>query len=145
MTCFDIPGAYLKAETDKDVIVVIEGPLEELMVKFGPSFYRKYVTTKLKGKPLIYVKMHKALYGIICSALLFYKNIVKDLDDYGFETNEYDPCVANNTVNGYQMTVFLYVGDFKMYHKGEFEINIFVTYLQEIYGVLQASRIKVHN
>ena len=79
------------------------------------------------------------------STLLVYKNILKDLEDYGFETNEYDPYVKNKTVNGYQMTVFLYVGDFKMYHKGEFEINIFVTYLQEIYGVLQASRIKVHN
>ena len=89
--------------------------------------------------------MNKALYVILRSALLFYKNIVKKLEDHGFENNEYDPCVAKNTVNGYQMTVFLYVGDFKMYHKGEFEINIFVTYLQEIYGVLQASRIKVHN
>jgi hypothetical protein len=44
---------------------------------------------------LIYVKMQKALYGLLRSALLFYKKLVKDLEDYRFEINPYDPCVAN--------------------------------------------------
>ena len=79
MEFFDIPGAYLHAETDKYVIMVLEGTLEELMVKVDPSLYRKYFTTNLKVNPLLYVKMHKALYVILCRALLFYTNLVKEL------------------------------------------------------------------
>ena len=45
---FDIPGTYLHADTDKDVILLLEGPLADLMVKVDPSLYRKYVTTTLK-------------------------------------------------------------------------------------------------
>ena len=64
--------------------------------------------------------MHKALYRMLRSTLLVYKNIVKDLEDYGFETNEYDPCVANKILNGYQMTVFWHMDDLKVSHKDEF-------------------------
>ena len=66
--------------------MVLEGPLEDLMVKVDPSLYSKYVTTNLKGNPLLYVKMHNTLYGILRSALLFYKNFVKDPENYRFET-----------------------------------------------------------
>ena len=31
-------------------------------------------------------------------ALLFYRKLVKDLEEYGFEINPYDPCIANKTV-----------------------------------------------
>ena len=39
------------------------------------------------------------------SAMLFYKKLKKDLTDYGFIVNPYDPCVANKEVNGKQLTV----------------------------------------
>jgi len=45
-----------------------------------------------------------ALYGLLESAMLFYKKLVKDLQHYGFELNPYDPCVANKTVEGKWMT-----------------------------------------
>ena len=51
--------------------MVIEGHLTDLMVKVDPSLYMKYVTTKSKGKPQFYVKMHNALYGMLCNALLY--------------------------------------------------------------------------
>ena len=53
--------AFLHAITDKDVLMLLEGPLAELMVKVDPSLYRKYVTTNSKGKLQLYVKIHKAL------------------------------------------------------------------------------------
>ena len=65
--------------------MVLEGPLSELMVKVEPSLYMKYVTTNSKVNPLLYVKIHKSLYGMIFTTFL--KHIVKDLDDYGFEKN----------------------------------------------------------
>ena len=39
--------------------------------------------------------MVKALYGMIQSALLFYKKFRKDLEGIGSKVNDYDPCVAN--------------------------------------------------
>ena len=85
--------------------MVLEGPLENLMVQVDPYLYSKYISTKSKGEPLLYVNMCKSLYGMLRSALLFYKNLVKDLEEYGFEMNPYDPCVANKMVNGSQITV----------------------------------------
>ena len=61
--------------------------------------------------------------GIVWNATqrtTFLKNISKDLEDYGFETNEYDPCVANKTVNGSQMAVLWNVYDLQVSHKDEF-------------------------
>ena len=60
-----MPGAFLHTKIDKDVIMLLEGPLAELVVQVEPYLYRKYITTNSKGKPLLYVKMCKALYGML--------------------------------------------------------------------------------
>ena len=54
---------------------------------------------------MLYVCLSRALYGVLQSALLFYKKLRAELEDYGFEVNPYDPCLANKVVNGSQMTV----------------------------------------
>lgn len=36
------------------------------------------------------------------SALLFYKKLQGDLEEYGFEINPYDLCVANKVIKGHQ-------------------------------------------
>ena len=48
---------------------------------------------------MLYVRLSKALYGILRAALLFYKRLRKDLEDMGFEVNPYDPSLANMMVN----------------------------------------------
>jgi hypothetical protein len=75
------------------------------MVKVAPEVYRKYVYVNKNGETILYVKLLNALYGILKAALLFYKRLVKDLTGNGFKLNLYDPCVANKTVNGKQMTL----------------------------------------
>jgi hypothetical protein len=116
VACFDIPGAFLYAETDEDVIMMLKGKLAELMVMVEPSLYRKYVTTDSKGEPILFVQMHKALYGMMRSALLFYKKFIHDLESEGYVINPYDPCVANKMINGKQMTVGLHVDNLKVSH-----------------------------
>ena len=54
---------------------------------------------------MIYVRLSKALYGILRAAILFYRRLKKDLKNMGFIINPYDPCLANMTVNGSQHTV----------------------------------------
>ena len=53
------------------------------------------------------------------AALLFYRKLRADLEDMGFEVNPYDPCVANEIVNGSQCTVVWHVDDLKVSHKDE--------------------------
>jgi hypothetical protein len=83
----------------------LDGILAELMVKVARKLYRKYITTNAKGKPVQYVQLKKAVYGMIKSALLFYQKWVTDLTSLGFTINPYNPCVANKIVDGHQLTV----------------------------------------
>ena len=76
-----------------------------MMVRIDPFLYRKYVTYSAKGTPMLYVRLSKALYGMLKAALLFYKRLRFDLEEMGFVINPYDPCVANMMVNGAQITV----------------------------------------
>ena len=111
MATIDIPDAYLHTDTDKEVIMLLRGKLAELMAEVEPKLYRKYISKDSKGNSVLYVKMQKALNGLLRSALLFYLKLVKDLEAYSFTLNPYDPCVANAEIEGSQMTVTWHVDD----------------------------------
>ena len=49
--------------------------------------------------------MQKACYGMLVSAVLFYKKLRKDLEDIGFKINLFDVCVANKTIQQTQHTM----------------------------------------
>jgi hypothetical protein len=132
---FDIPGAFLHADVDEDIGMVLKGRLAELMVQVAPNLYRKYITVDRKGKAILYVKMQKALYGLLRSALLFYNKLVANLEDDGFVLNPYDSCVANKVVDGKQMTVCWHVDDLKVSHCDPAQVTIFGEWLSEKYGV----------
>ncbi len=100
VACFDIPGAFLHADSDEDITMILKGRLVELMVKVAPNLYRKYISVDAKGLAILNVKMQKAIYGLLRSALLSYKKLVSGLESTGFKVNPYNPCIANKTVNG---------------------------------------------
>jgi hypothetical protein len=133
--CFDIPGAFLHWDSDKDITMILKGRLAELMVQVAPNLYRKYITVDRKGTAILYVKMQKAMYGLLRSALLFYRKLVVDLEDFGFKLNPYDPCVVNKNINSTQMTVYWHVDDLKVSHIDSQEITRFRDWLSTIYKV----------
>ncbi len=94
----DIPGAFLHANNEDYVVMKMNGLLAELMVKTDPKIHQKYVTIE-KGRQVLYLRLQKALYGMIKSTLLFYRKLIKELKEMGFEINPYDPCVANKLVD----------------------------------------------
>ena len=96
--CFDVPGAFLRTKTDEDVLMVLRGPPAEMMVCIAPEIYREYVALDSKNTPILYVKLKKALYGMLRSSLLFYRKLRKELEEDEFMVNPYDPCVANKWV-----------------------------------------------
>ncbi len=111
----DIPGAFLHADNEDYVVMKMIGMLAELMVKTNPKMYRQYIVLE-KGRSVLYLQLQKALYGMMKSALLFYRKLVVELKEMGFEINPYDPCVANKMVNGMQMTIRWHVDDLMMSH-----------------------------
>ena len=131
----DLPGAFLHANNDSFVIMKMTGRLAELMVNTAPAMYRKYVIDDSSGKPVLYVQLQKALYGMLKSALLFYRKLVSDLRAIGFELNPYDPCVANKLVNGQQLTVSWHVEDLTLSHATESAIMDVINHLKSIYGL----------
>ena len=108
--------------------------------------YRKYVTTGPNGEPILYVRLLKALYGLLKSALLFYKKLQGELEKMGFEVNPYDPCVANKIINGSQMAVTWHVDDFKISHKESDKVTKFLSELGKVFGnKLTIHRGKIHS
>ncbi len=104
VVAIDIPGAFLHADNKDYVIIKMVRTLAELMVKTNPKLYRQYVILE-KGRSVLYLRLQKALYGMMKSALLFYRKLVSKLREMRFEINPYDPCVANKMVNGTQLTI----------------------------------------
>lgn len=131
----NIPGAFLHAMNDDYVIMHLDGILAELMVKVAPSIYRPFVTANSTGKPVLYVELQlqKALYSMLKSALLFYRKLVADLQSVGFTLNPYDPCVANKTVDGQQLTVLWHVDDIIAAHKSPTVVSKFLHWIQNRY------------
>jgi hypothetical protein len=76
----DVPGAFLMVNMDEEVYTSIMGHLAEIMVKTAPDIYRKCVSTGPDNKPIMYVKLQKALYGCLRSALLVYLKLVTYLE-----------------------------------------------------------------
>ena len=135
----DLPGAYLSADMDdeEEVLMVLRGPLAELMALTAPQVYRKFVTVDANGRQILYVKLQKALYGLLKSALLFYRKLWGDLHAKGFTINPYDPCVANKDIGGLQMTVCWHVDDLKMSHKSPQVTTGIIEWLRGVYGNLR--------
>jgi hypothetical protein len=147
-TC-DIPGAFLQANNPDYILMQLDGILAELMVTIAPNIYRKFITTNAKGKPVLYVQLEKALYGMMKSALLFYRKLVADLHSIGFTLNPYDPCVANKMINGHQMTICWHVDNLLIGHKDPTTVTNFITWLQKRYKtpnkLLKANRGHKHD
>ena len=70
-----IPNAFLWADNNGKVLMKLRCDMIELLVDLDPSLYIKYIVVGENGEPLLYVKLLKALYGILRSALLFYKKL----------------------------------------------------------------------
>jgi hypothetical protein len=133
--CYDVPSAFVNTDVDEDVIMVLKGELADMMVQIAPEVYRKYITADKKGTRILYVKLQKALYGLMRASLLFYRKLRKEFESYGLTINPYDPCVANmETKSGKQLTVIWHVDDLMTTCEDDFELTRFSCYMGRLYG-----------
>ena len=84
----------------------------------------------------------KAIYGMLQSALLFYKKLRGDLEEQGFKVNPYDPCTANKMINGAQCTVVWHVDDLKVSHRDPKVIDKFIKWVSHKYGDKEIGEVK---
>ena len=66
----ELPGAFLHVDNDDEVIITMKGKLTELMVMVAPQIYQQYIMRNKQGEPLLYMKVQKAIYEMLKSALL---------------------------------------------------------------------------
>ena len=78
--------------------MIIRGRLAELLCEIAPETYLKYAVRDKKGNLILYVRLLKALYGLMQASLMFYQKLLKDLESKGFEVNPYDPCATNKII-----------------------------------------------
>ena len=141
---FDIPGAYLHAETPKDkkMIMIFRNEAVDILCQENPEFqqYAKVV----KGKKVLYVEILQAIYGCIESALLWYDYYVDVLEKEGFVINPYDRCVANKMINGKQCTIVWYVDDNKISHEDPKVVNQVLKKMKKYFVNITVTRVKKH-
>jgi hypothetical protein len=151
----DIPNAFIqtRVEDEKDMAFIkLRGVLVDILVEIAPDVYEKYATTDKKGVKQLLVQCQNALYGTMVASLLYYRKFVKSLTDIDFVINPYDPCVANKTIEGKQMTICFHVDDCKLSHRKKKVMDKMIKYLRQEYesifedgsGAMTVSRGKVH-
>ena len=99
------------------------------------------------GKPVIYVKCSKAIYGALNAAILSYKKLVRHLGDWGFEMNPYEPCCWNMYMDNKQFTIVFHVDDMKLSHINKLFVTNIIRQLEAVYAKLdpmKMTRGKVH-
>ena len=113
------------------------------MFEVNPE-YEQYVI-KENGKKVLYVKILRAIYGCIESALLWYELYAKTLKGMGFKLNPYDRCVANKIIDGKQCTIAWYVDDNKISHVDPKVVTSVLEAVKEHFGELVISRGNEHD
>jgi hypothetical protein len=61
----DVPGTFLSADMDEEVIMTTRGRLAELMVKAAPNIYIKYITLNANNQPILYTKLQRRYMGAL--------------------------------------------------------------------------------
>jgi hypothetical protein len=143
-TC-DVEGAYLHASMEDVVIMMFEGDMVDYMVATDPKKYGPYVHVARNGKKILYVRLLKALYGCIQSAMLWWRLLTGTLEENGFKVNPYDTCVANKIMDdGTQCTVCWYVDDLKISHAKEKVVDDVINMIEDKYGKMTVTRGNKH-
>lgn len=129
---------YLNAVMDTFILMRLEGDDVDLMCEVSPEFCA-YVAIE-QGRSVLYLRLARALYGCVQSALLWYKLFKQTLQQMGFTVNPYDACVANAEIEGSQCTVAWYIDNNKISHKNPAVVTQVIQQIEDKLGKMTVSR-----
>ena len=138
---WDIPGAFLQAKANPGNYIKFTGEMVNILCQLNPRLYTPYVVTE-KGRKVLYTEAHKAVYGMVDSAFLFWLDLSGFLEKQGFVMNPYDICCMNKIINGNQCTVVWHVDDIKGSHVEQEVLDELTKVLEERYA--KKAPLKVH-
>ena len=93
---------------------------------------------------MLYLRLLKALYGCIKSALLWYELFSSTLKDMGFVLNPYNECVANKIINSKQCTIGWHVDDNMISHIDSKVVTEVIEKIEGKFGKMAVTRGAVH-
>ena len=134
----DVAGAYLKADMDDFVVMKFTGESVDILCNMNPE-HTNFVSNE-KGNKVLYVRLVKAIYGCVKSALLWYDLFHNTLKEMGFVLNPYDSCIANCTINGKQCTIAWYVDDNKISHVDPDVVTSIIEKIEERFDKMTVTR-----
>ena len=114
VSVMDTPRAFLTADMEKEAILILENKMVDVMLETDREIYGKYVIYRKNGRKHMYIFLRKAMYRTLNIELLYYRKVSKELREYGFVINPYNPCVANMWTSEGQFTVVWHVNDMKV-------------------------------
>ena len=106
--------------------------------------YRKQMIYE-NGKRVLCVKVIRAIYECIESALQWYKLFTETLSGLGFMLNPYDKCIANKDVNGKQMTISWHVDDCIVSHENKAVLDEFGKRMVKEFGEMEITSGNYHD
>ena len=112
-----------------------------MLVKLDPGLHERRVVCK-NGKKTVCNVALKVICGMLQSALSFYQQFRKDLENKDCEFDHHDPCVANKMIQGKQWTITLHVDDLKCSHVCKKANNLFEKLLDTKHGDNEIGRVK---
>ena len=93
----------------------------------------------------MYLRVLRALYECLESALIWYDLYSSTLAKHGFELNPYDRCVCNKLIKGKQCTIVFYVDDNKISHLDSNVVTDVIDIISKYFGELTVTRGSTHN
>ena len=97
-----------------------------------------------KGEKVFYMKVQRAIYGCIESALQWYKYFTEVLQKEGYVINPYDMCVANKEVGGKQCKIAWRIDDNIVTHDDEKVLDNVIEMISEHFGELTITKGEEH-
>ena len=147
----DIPNAFIQTgmpprKIGEQIIMKVRGVLVDWLVKINPLTYSPYVVIE-RGKKVLYLEILRAIYVMLEASLFWYRKFKKELEEIGFEFNNYDPCVANRVKYNNQHTIRFHLDDVMSSHVNPKVNDEFGEWAQRKYGELKPVTIvrgKIH-
>jgi hypothetical protein len=132
----DVPGAFLIADLQQEVLMSLESRLSKLLTEISPS----HNADDLREDGSLVLALDKGLYGLGEAAKLWYDTISAALLGIGTTRNTKDPCVFNKLVGEDQLTACPTVDDIMATCKNEETFMSLHSELCEKYGAVTFNR-----
>ena len=138
----DIKSAYLNAIINsRELLMRVQPDVAAIMTTLVPDWQ-----SDLDADGSLVVRLHKALYGCVESAKLFYEHLRNSLAEIGYQPLKSDPCVyTKKDKSGKRNIVMTHVDDLHCIFTSEEQAEELQKHLENKYGTTNLQKGDEHN